>query len=112
MRESGSKKSRARATELLYFNNKGVLVKVTRSKVRTDTGRAPISVRWVDVNKGGKQNPNYPSRLVARQPKVTDRPGQTYFAPAPSLEASRTVLSLAVTKIRQHIPDWGQAGRR
>ena len=77
----------ARATELLYFHSKGVWVNVPRAKARTDTGRPQISGRWVGVNKGGEQNPNYRSRLVARQLKATDRSGQTYFAPAPPLEA-------------------------
>ena len=63
-------------------------------------------MRWVDVNKGDEQNPNYRSRLVARQLKATDRSGQTYFAPAPPLEALRTVLSLAMTRIGKHVPNW------
>ena len=30
-------------------------------------GRSPITVRWVDVNKGDDESPNYRSRLVARE---------------------------------------------
>ena len=30
-------------------------------------GKPPISVKWVDVNKGDDLNPNYRSRLVARE---------------------------------------------
>ena len=45
----------ARAKELAYFDSKGVWLKVR------------ITVGWVDVNKGGEQNPNYRSRRVARQ---------------------------------------------
>ena len=96
----------ARAAELLYFHTKGVWVKVPIGKARSETGRAPISVRWVDVNKGDEQNPNYRSRLVARQLKAHDRSGESYFAPAPPLEALRTVLSLAMTRIGKHVPDW------
>ena len=29
-------------------------------------GKAPIAVRWVDINKGGSNNPNHRSRLVAK----------------------------------------------
>ena len=43
---------------------------------------------------------------MARQIKALDRSGQSYFAPAPPLEALRTVLSLAMTKIGDHQPDW------
>ena len=96
----------ARATELQYFHSKGVWVNVPRGRAKSDTGRSPISVRWVDVSKGDGQNPNYRSRLVARQLKATDRSGQTYFAPAPPLEALRTVLSLAMTRIGKHVPNW------
>ena len=73
----------ARAAELLYFHSKGVWVKVPKGKARAETGRPPISVRWVDVNKGDEKHPNYRSRLVAWQLKATDRSGQSYFAPAP-----------------------------
>ncbi len=71
------------------------------------TRRPPISVRWLDVNKGDEANPKYRSRLVARQIKALDKWGQSYFAPAPPLEALRLVLSLAVTRIGDHQPDWG-----
>ena len=69
------------------------------SEAFAKTGRRPISVRWVDVNKGDEQNPRYRSRLVARQLKATDRSGKCYFAPTPPLEALRTVLSFAASKV-------------
>ena len=50
--------------------------------------------------------PNYRSRLVARQLKAHDKSGETYFAPARPLEALRTVLSLAMTRIGSHQPIW------
>ena len=96
----------ARLKELEYFNRKGVWLKVPRERARQRTGRPPISVRWVDVNKGDELNPNYRSRLVARQLKARDTSGQSFFAPAPPIEALRTVLSMAMTKIRGHQPDW------
>ena len=69
----------ARAKELAYFHSKGVWLKVPIGRVRAATGRPPITVRWVDVNKGDEQNPNYRSRLVARQLKAHDKCGATYF---------------------------------
>ena len=96
----------ARAKELAYFHSKGVWLKVPIGRARAATGRPPITVRWVDVNKGDEQNPNYRSRLVARQLKAHDKSGETYFAPAPPLEALRTVLSFAMTKIGGHKPIW------
>ncbi len=99
----------ARAKELLFFHNKGVWMKKARSTARAKTGRPPISVRWVDVNKGDDMCPNYRSRLVARQMKAYDKSGQSYFAPAPPLEALRTVLSLAMTRTGDHQPVWDPA---
>ena len=89
----------ARKKELDYFCSKGVWVKRPKSEARARTGRGPISVRWVDVNKGDDMNPRYRSRLVARQMKAHDRSGISYFAPTPPLEALRTVLSMAATEI-------------
>ena len=96
----------ARAKELLYFHSKGVWTKVPKSSARARTGRGPISVRWVDVNQGDDQNPNYRSRLVARQLKAHNHIGETYFASVPPLEALGTVLSLAMTRVGAHQPIW------
>ncbi len=51
----------ARMKELDYFNRKGVWVKVPKQRARQKTGRQPISVRWVDVNKGDEL-----ARTIAR----------------------------------------------
>ena len=59
----------------------------------------------MDVNNGDVQHPNYRSRLVARQLKAHDHSGTSYFAPAPPLEALRTVVSLAVTSVGNWVPD-------
>ena len=60
----------------------------------------------MDVNKGDDMSPNYRSRLVARQLMARDNSGKSYFAPAPLLEALRTVVSLAMSKIGSHQPIW------
>ena len=99
----------ARAKELSFFHSKKVWTKVPKSQARAKSGRGPISVRWVDVNKGDDMVPNYRSRLVARQLKAHDVSGQNYFAPAPPLEALRTVLSMAMTRVGSHRPDWDPA---
>jgi len=76
-----------------------------RGEAFTKTGRPPISVRWVDVNKGDDQCPKYRSRLVARQLKVTDKSGDSFFSPTPPLEALRAVLSLATTSCGDYKPN-------
>ena len=62
----------ARKKELEFFHSRGVWEKVPRLRAFQRTGRPPISVRWVDVNKGDEVEANYRSRLVARQLKATD----------------------------------------
>ncbi len=95
----------ARLKELEYFNTKGVWRKRPKGDALRRTGRQPISVRWVDVNKGDDLNPRYRSRLVARQLKAMDRSGRSFVAPTPPLEALRTVLSFAATKIGTWTPN-------
>ena len=94
----------ARKKELDYFCSQGVWLKRPKGEARQKTGRGPISVRWVDVNKGDDLNPRYRSRLVARQMKAHDRSGASYFAPTPPLEALRTILSMAATTIGGWVP--------
>ena len=75
-------------------------------------GKPPISVKWVDVNKSDDEEPNYRSRLVAREIRV---PGEaSIFAPTPPLEALRTVLSMAATDLKglaKHVRDGDSAMR-
>ena len=92
----------ARRKELDYFEGKQVWKRMTISEAWRITGRAPISVRWVDVNKADDQEPEIRSRLVARQMRG---PGEEpLFAPTPPLEALRTVLSWAATDIVGEAP--------
>ena len=51
----------ARAKELEFFCSKGVWIKVPRRRSFEKIGKPPISVRWVDVNKGDEMEPNYRS---------------------------------------------------
>ena len=54
----------ARREELQYFTAKGVWLKKPKGEARRRTGRSPISVKWVDVNKGDQMNPDWRSRQV------------------------------------------------
>ena len=87
----------ARQKELKYFLAKNVWLKRARSEAYRVTGKRPISVKWVDVSKGGGMNPRCRSRLVACQVEAHDKPGASSFAPTPPLEALRTVLPLVDT---------------
>ena len=47
----------------------------------------------MDVNKGNESQPNYRSRLVAKEIKTYDQPA--YFSATPPLEALRVLIPLA-----------------
>ena len=64
-------------------------------EARAKMGKPPIIVRWLEVNKGDDENPNYRSRLVAREIRMAGE--DAIFAPTPPLESLRMVLSYAVT---------------
>ena len=61
------------------------------------TGKAPIRTRFVDINKGDHQNPNFRSRLVATEIKAGNH-SLEHFAAMPPIEAKRALFSLAVTR--------------
>jgi hypothetical protein len=75
-----------------------VYKKVPRSQCLSRTGKNPITVRWVDINKGDALNPNYRSRLTAREIKKNARPD--LFAATPPIEALKCVLSIATSGSR------------
>ena len=54
-----------------------------------------ISVKWLDTNKGDRDNPNYRSRLVGRE--FNDSKDDTLYASTPPLEALRAIISHAST---------------
>ena len=61
-----------------------------------NTGKAPIGVRWVDINKGDDINPEYRSRLVAKEFKLGSI--EELFAATPPLEAKKLLMSMATTE--------------
>ena len=74
---------KARREEIKYFNEMGVYTKVDLKESWDETGKAPIAVRWVDINKGDSSNPNYRSRLVAKEFNTGPCP-ELYAATPPS----------------------------
>ena len=96
----------ARQKEIDYFKSKGVWEIRSIDEAIRRMGRRPISVRWVETNKGDDGHPNIRSRLVAREVRT---PGQdAIFAPMPPLESLRMILSMASTTFRgqEWTPDW------
>ena len=85
----------ARLKELDDFEAKNVWKQVSLAEAQRISGRSPITVRWVDVNKGDDDCPDIRSRLVARQIRGANE--DPMFAPTPPLEALRSVLSYCAT---------------
>ena len=92
----------ARKKEPEYFESNGVGKKVSVQDAWRISGRPPIIVRWVDVNRGDDLHPDMRSRLVARQIRGANE--YPMFAPTHPLEALRTVLSYAATDIEGEKP--------
>ena len=96
----------ARRKELEYFVSKNVWDIVARGEAVKCQGKPPITVKWVDVNKGDDDHPEYRSRLVARE--IRRHGEDSIFAPTPPLESLRCILSLATTDLpgrRRHVRD-------
>ena len=70
----------ARAKEFEYFNTKQVWDVRSINKARRRMGHSPISVRWVETNKGDDQSPNIRSRFVSREIRTA---GQYLFVRQP-----------------------------
>jgi hypothetical protein len=85
----------ARKEEMLEFVKHGVYIKVPIQECMRRTGKKPIGVRWVDINKGDKAKPDYRSRLVAKEINTHKR--EDLFAATPPLEAKKILFSPAVT---------------
>ena len=87
----------ARRKELEYFESMKVWIKKPREDSFKHMGKPPISVRWIDVNKGDDLNPECRSRLVAREIRRFGE--EPIFAPTPPLESSRPVLTFVATDL-------------
>ena len=87
---------KARLEELGELAKHKVYEEVPLDECWKATGQPPIGTRWVDVNKGDDQNPDYRSRLVAQE--INNQKREDLFAATPPLEAKKILMSLAVTE--------------
>ena len=88
--------SKARLEDMEEFRKHKVYVKVRIEECLRKTGKKPIGSRWVDINKGDESDPEYRSRLVAKEIKKDN--SQDLFAATPPLEAKKLLMSLAMTE--------------
>ena len=92
----------ARGEELAWVHAREVYEEVDEDMCWSETGRAPISLRWVDTNKGTEELPRIRSRLVVRELKVKTQHMEAaeLFSAMPPLEALKLLVSLLVSKKR------------
>ena len=81
----------ARSEEVSYMEGRGIWTVRPVSECWEKTGRKPVSVRWVDTDKGfmGGGGMEVRSRLVAIDFKGGDKDRDDLFAGSPPLEAKR-----------------------
>jgi hypothetical protein len=88
----------ARKEELVDFGKRKVYTKVPLAQCLQKTGRMPIGVRWVDINKGDEVNENYRSRVVGKEFNDGSDMVEDLFAVTPPLEGVRLLLSEAANR--------------
>ena len=85
----------ARREEMGEVYKHNVYTKVPISESWNVTGKGPIGSRWIDINKGDDEKPDYRSRLVAQE--INDKKREDLFAATPPLEAKKLLFSMAMT---------------
>ena len=89
----------ARQEEISWVRSIGLYEKVPRS-VALSRGFNVLPVRWVDVNKGDKNNYKVRSRIVGKELKVKTREAllaHELFSATPPWETVKALFSLLVT---------------
>ena len=85
----------ARGDEMKKFRQHNVYTKVPIAECVATTGKQPIGSKWIDINKGDEKEPNYRSRLVAKE--IRRDPNEDMFAATPPLEAKKCLFSLVMS---------------
>ena len=94
MKLEAGKVKEARSKEIQYVRDMRVYDKIPRSQAQRQ-GWKVVKTRWIDINKGDDENPNYRSRLVGKEFNNEQMDG--LFAGTPPLEALRFLIHEAAT---------------
>ena len=97
----------ARRLEMQYVKEKKVWRKMPRATAIA-MGYKIVGTRWLDINKGDEDSPEYRSRLVGKE--FNDGFEEGLFASTPPLEALRWLLSEAATVGEEESADSWAAG--
>ena len=90
----------ARDDEMKKFSEHNVYTKVPIRECVEKTGKQPIGSKWIDINKGDEAEPNYRSRLVAKE--IRRGPNEDMFAATPPLEAKKCLFSMVMTNFARN----------
>ena len=80
----------ARQKEIQYLWDMEVYEYSTEAESRTQTGRNPIGLEWIDTNTGSAEAPRYRSRLVCTEAR--NKGVEPIFSATPPLETLRVLL--------------------
>ena len=86
--------------ELQWLHRAKAYEKRTIEECWQKTGKGPITLKWIDRNKGDREHPNYRSRIVVREVKKQHGalPGHMLFSSMPPLEAVKILCSELATR--------------
>eukprot|EP00438_Fugacium_kawagutii_P000480 Skav216940 [mRNA] locus=scaffold3396:50058:57739:+ [translate_table: standard] len=86
----------ARAEEMAWVEKQELWTVVDEKLCWEETGRKPITLKWVDRNKGDQTKANYRSRLVVREVKKASQPLAEHesYSAMPPLEALKVLCSI------------------
>ena len=87
---------KAREEEMNFIRSYNVYVKAPVEESYRETGKGPVSTKWLDTNKGDSVHPNIRSRFVARE--IAHERDTAMVAATPPLEANKLLYSLATTE--------------
>ena len=82
---------KARAEEIAIAKKYHLYDKVSIDECWSTTGKGPLGVRWIDLNKGDEESPEYRCRLVCQEVRISVM--QKWFAATPPLECLKYFAS-------------------
>ena len=88
----------ARALELEFFEKMGVYTCLTRAQTLASGKGKVIQGRWIDVNKGSSETPDYRSRYVGKEFNRGQAASSDLYAATPPLEALKLPVSTCSTE--------------
>ena len=95
---------KARKEGMLYVREMQVYKKIDMSECVRKTGRKPIAVRWVYMNKCDAAQPNDRSRLLAKEFRGNDDRPERFAATSPS-ERLKLILSKLASNHGHELPN-------